>query len=299
MKKLSSGIELPVNIKQLKKESLDMLCADLKIRQFMQNNDLNREMMNDYWIELLNYQEDYKMCENCKGIDDCKKNMKGYQRLLKYENNRVLLDMQPCSFEVVHARHIQVLNQIQPCNMPKSIFDIRFKDLIVSDRLEALTLLAQYIKNPTQQGVYLHGTMQNGKTTVMAAFIYELALKGKNCAVMNVPSLIAGMKEQFSTTNSNSELMMMLKHVDVLFLDDIGGENATPWSRDEVLSSIVNERALRKLPTFFTSVYTLEELKKNYVLSKQIGDKIKVERLIEKMKAVSVPVELKSSKFSM
>lgn len=299
MKNIASQVVLPDNIQQLKKESLDMLCQDSRIQKFMQEYHMTRPMMNDYWIELLNYQEDYLMCESCPGIENCPKNMKGYQRHLVFDNDRVSLDMLPCKYEIDHANHLKVLNRIQPCNMPLSIFDIKFKELSTSSRLETLQLMINYIKNPTDKGIYLHGQMQNGKTTVMAALVYELAQKGKTCAFMNVPSLIAGMKEQFSSTSTNSELLLSLKSVDVLVLDDIGGENASPWSRDEVLAAIINDRAMRKLPTFFTSVYSLDELKKFYVLSKQIGDKIKVERLIEKMKAVSVCIELKSSKFSM
>ena len=99
--------------------------------------------------------------------------------------------------------------------------------------------------------------MQNGKTTVMAAFIYELAQKGKQCAFINVPNLIGSLKEQFSSSNNSSELLISLKNVDVLVLDDIGGENASPWSRDEVLAAIVNERSLKKNPRLFLPVFTV------------------------------------------
>lgn len=299
MKNVASQIGLPNNIKQIKKESLDKLCQDSKIKAFMQTHHMTRLMIDDYWIELLNYQEDYQMCIGCESIQNCPKNMKGYQRQLISENGRISLDMQPCTFEIEHAHHLAVLSRIQPCNMPYSIFDIPFKELSITSRSLALNTMLNYIKEPSDKGIYLHGAMQNGKTTVMAAFIYELAQKGKQCAFINVPNLIGSLKEQFSSSNNSSELLISLKNVDVLVLDDIGGENASPWSRDEVLAAIVNERSLKKIPTFFTSVYSLEELKKYYVLSKQIGDKLKVERLIEKMKAVSVEVELKSSKFFM
>ncbi len=298
MEKVTNKIQLAANVKQIKKESLDFLCTDPMIKTFMENHHLLRHDVDEFWIELLNYHEDYHLCKGCKQIDTCPKNMKGYQRILKYENGRISLDMQPCIYEKEHANHLHVLNSIIPCNMPKDIFNIPFKDLEIKDRESVLSSLVEHATSKQTKGVYLHGKMQNGKTTIMASYIYRLAQNGKNCAFMNVPTLVSMMKEQFSTSNSNLDLMYQLKVVEILVLDDIGSESITPWVRDEVISSIIYDRALRNLPTYFTSVYSLEELKKIYSISNKSQDKIKAERLIEKMKAVCVSMELKSSKIS-
>ena len=43
------------------------------------------------------------------------------------------------------------------------------------------------------------------------------------------------------------------------------------------------------LPTFFTSNYTMEELEKHFIIN---DDKMKAKRIIERVKQVSIPVEL-------
>ena len=57
-------------------------------------------------------------------------------------------------------------------------------------------------------------------------------------------------------------------NVDYLLLDEIGEENVTAWSRDEILLTILSYRLLNHLPTFFTSLYDYHELKKIYTLKK-------------------------------
>ena len=299
MKKIDDAIWIPRDIQTLKKQNLDTLCQDHKIHEFMVQHGLTREMMDDYWIELLNYQEDYQVCLHCPGLEACPKNTKGYEMTLSFDEGHLFLNMMPCDKENEYLIHQETLSLIDPCNMPLSIFDIKLEDLDLKDRTDVLLACQKFATEMKSKGIYLHGQMQNGKTTVLAALIYKLASKGIPCAFINVPSLIVELKEQFSNTDNKSDLVSRLKTINVLVLDDIGGENVTAWSRDEVIASIVSERALRKLPTFFTSVYSFDELKKYYGLSRQKGDTIKVERLIEKMKAVSVNMELKSQQFRM
>lgn len=297
MKKIGDVVKMPQNLAQTKKESIDELCQDARIKAFMQKEGLTRPMMDDYWIELINYQEDYIQCLNCPGLDRCPKNTKGYQMLLHFNGDHLALDMTPCNKQEDYMAKLEALRLIEPCNMPKSLFDLKLEDVDLQGRKDVLLACRKIISSLSSKGLFLYGPMQNGKTTIMASLIYKFASKGIPCAFINVPTLIVELKEQFSQDNK-SNILNELKSVDILVLDDIGGENVTAWSRDEVLNSILSERALRKLPTFFTSVYSFDELKQYYVLTKQKGDTIKVERLVEKMKAVSVPIELKSGKYN-
>jgi len=77
-------------------------------------------------------------------------------------------------------------------------------------------------------------------------------------------------------------------------LDDIGAENLTAWSRDEVLGPILQYRMDEKLPTFFTSNLNLEELEMHLSISSSGVDKIKARRIIERIKEVSIPMKLES-----
>ena len=87
------------------------------------------------------------------------------------------------------------------------------------------------------------------------------------------------------------------KTADLLLLDDIGAENITPWSRDEILFSILQYRMDEKLPTFFTSNLTLEELEIHLSIQNGKVDKLKSNRIIERIKYMCDEIKLISNNY--
>jgi DNA replication protein DnaC len=73
----------------------------------------------------------------------------------------------------------------------------------------------------------------------------------------------------------------------LLFLDDLGTENITDWSR-EILFRLFDGRVNRKLPTIITTNLKLSELK----------DRLH-ERVVSRILAVCIPVELKGADYRM
>ena len=97
-------------------------------------------------------------------------------------------------------------------------------------------------------------------------------------------------KSSFKT--NYGELFNEIKKIPLLLLDDIGSENVSNWSRDEVLGPILQYRMDNCLPTFFTSNLTLEELENNLSLTQSGVDKVKARRIIERIKQLTVPLSL-------
>ena len=83
-----------------------------------------------------------------------------------------------------------------------------------------------------------------------------------------------------------------LKTCDILLIDDIGAESVTPWSRDEILGTILQYRMDACLPTFLTSNLTIEELESHLSQTKNGVDVIKARRIIERIKQLTVDMEL-------
>ena len=75
-------------------------------------------------------------------------------------------------------------------------------------------------------------------------------------------------------------------------LDDIGAENTTAWSRDEVLGPILQYRMEEDLPTFFTSNLTLKELESALSITNNGIEKVKAKRIVERIKQLTVFLEL-------
>ena len=88
--------------------------------------------------------------------------------------------------------------------------------------------------------------------------------------------------------------MYQIKNTEILLIDDIGAENITSWSRDEVLSPILQYRMDNKLKTFFTSNLSIEDLEKHLALTKDGEEVVKARRIIERIKQLTSDVELVS-----
>ena len=80
--------------------------------------------------------------------------------------------------------------------------------------------------------------------------------------------------------------------VPILLLDDIGAESVSDWGRDEVLGTILQARMNNHLTTFFTSNLSLDELEYHLSLSKSGVDKVKSRRIMERIKQLTIQMEL-------
>ena len=83
-----------------------------------------------------------------------------------------------------------------------------------------------------------------------------------------------------------------IKKANYLLLDDIGADSVTEWSRDEVLGTILQYRMEEKLPTFFTSNLTLDELEDHLATTNKEVDHIKSRRIIERIKQLTTSVTM-------
>lgn len=282
---------------QRKKESVDSLMKNKKIAALLNEYALDRSFVESHWIDFLNYAEDMHQCEHCQGIEDCPKSFKGYKRVLDVEDGEITNTFVVCPYGAKLDEQRRIFSHISG-NMPKDMFMTNFSDLSL-DNDGNLIILTKKLLADTQKfqgkASYIHGDMGIGKTYVMQAFCNLLALNGQDCAFVSVPLLMQDLKSYFNKDEDNG--VQHLKEVPYLILDDIGAETVSPWSRDEVLYNLLNERMLRKLPTYFTSVYSLNELEQHYIQNKTTDEKIKVKRLIERIKALADDFLLTGRKF--
>ena len=166
-------------------------------------------------------------------------------------------------------------------------------DIIIdNERKEVIKYASNFIKNfPSVKGLYLHGNFGSGKSYIISAIINELSKEGKTGVIVYYPKLITKLKSGFSN-NSYTSILEEIMNSDVLLLDDIGAENNTSWSRDEILGSILQHRMDNELPTFFTSNLSLEELETHLSNTNDKIDKVKARRIIERIKFLTNEIEL-------
>lgn len=264
---------LNVDLTQIKKDSINELLQDQDVLQIVNDQHFTTSDLDTYWVEFLDLKEDHQLCLGCKGLFDCKKVNVGFTRMLEKNEQGIKTSLMPCIYGKKRFEDIQVLNQIILKNVDESLLLDR-KDEIRSlmRQNERVTHvwkeLMDFVKQPSANGFYLHGNIGSGKSTLMGAFIQALAKDHHKCGIIHFQTFLTELKGSFNETGNNDALRLM-REVEYLVIDDIGNENITAWSRDEILFSVLSYRFQNQKPTFFTSDYTLDDLARIYTDGKK------------------------------
>ena len=121
--------------------------------------------------------------------------------------------------------------------------------------------------------------------------INELSKKGYNSIILYYPNLLSSLKASFNTEDFDIKLDSIMR-CDLLLIDDIGAENNTSWSRDEILGTILQYRMDNELSTFFTSNLNLQELEEHLKVTNNGAESVKARRIIERIKQLTNYMEL-------
>ncbi len=107
----------------------------------------------------------------------------------------------------------------------------------------------------------LRGSHGSGKTHLAAAIANEYQIEGRRAIILSVSDLLDYIRKAYDPRSKTSfdERFKMIRQSELLVLEDLGGENATPWAQEK-LFQIIDFRYLERLPTVFTSAVPFENL---------------------------------------
>ncbi len=118
---------------------------------------------------------------------------------------------------------------------------------------------AHFAQNPTGWLLFV-GTYGCGKTHLAAAIANEVLQHGQAVLFLTVPDLLDWLRFSYRSTEATFEQRFEeIRNMNLLILDDLGTQNATPWS-EEKLYQILNHRYVHRLPTVITSNQSLDEI---------------------------------------
>ncbi len=284
------------NLGNMKQESVYALAKEKHIQEFLKLNKLNPSIIYDYWVEFLDFNDDYHQCLKCNGLSCCVKDNIGLKKNLVYRDECISLELSTCIFgkTIEKKRDIDRQYVIKNINDDLLFTDLKSLDIVKNINNQSLNTKRAYTNvlsviagENNHKGLFVYGSIESDKTKLFAGMALELAKSGKNIGFVHFPTYLLDLKASFSS-GEQSFTIDKLMNVDYLFLDSIGEENVTAWSRDEILLTVLSYRLLNNLPTFFTSMYTFKELESIYTLkNKDTSDKIRAKTLISKMKAMS------------
>lgn len=296
MKDINSTIG-KLDITALKRSFMDA-CSNKDFKNYIDHLNIEYDILMKYTSNLEDCYLEYENCKNCKGLEHCKNKVIGYQfSPIECENlinfSYVICDKMKRSMEELNYQ-----KNLELFEMPKQIKEASFKNLYKDDnkRLPIIKYFKEFISQYPEgaKGIYLTGSFGVGKTYLIAALFNEMAKKNVRGILVYYPEFLRSLKTSFQNNVEFKDKFNSIKKTPLLLLDDIGAENCTVWSRDEILGPILQYRMENFLPTFFTSNLTLEELENFLAISNSSVDKVKARRIIERIKQLTVTLELVS-----
>ncbi len=264
-------------------ETFKKLCNRLKCSD---------EILMKYTSKLETTVCELKNCSKCKGLEKCKNEVLGHVYYPEVYKDSLEFIYKPCKF----FKEDTLKNHTKFFKTPPVLMNATLSDLInEKERNSILKYIKDFLKKKVSgesvKGMYLSGSFGSGKSYILSALLNELSNKGYVTVNVYYPELLKMLKGSFNDSNYD-EIMDEILDCDVLLLDDIGAENNTSWSRDEVLGTILQHRMDNNLTTFFTSNYTIDELEKVLSEIKGDSDEIKARRIVERIKYLTVEDKL-------
>lgn len=271
-------------------------CSDNDFKVFAYSLKIDENILMKYTSRLEEAFEECKNCATCSSLESCKNKLCGYRYTPLPANNIIDFSYVICKKQQAEDTRTAYQNNLALYDMPKDIKKATLKEMYTDDkaRIPIIKYFKEFIDTYNQEekpkGIYLNGSFGSGKTYLVAALFNEMAKKGVRSALIYYPEFLRSLKASFQT--NYEEQFSYIKKVPLLLFDDIGAENCSNWSRDEVLGPILQYRMENHLPTFFTSNLTIEELEKSLSSTSSGIDEIKARRIIERIKQLTINLEL-------
>lgn len=278
---------------------LQKVLKDDTIRQMVNQNKLSLEEVDKDLNVLLAYMLKKEKCHHCQSLSQCTQNSRGYQPEINYNGIHFELNYVPCAYQQIRQNeqlkenHLILLScSFQMFNFDQIYINEKRKKVLASIK----TCISKYEQNEPVKGIFLHGTYGCGKTYLLAYLAKRFSEAGHQVIFAYYPDLVRSIKSAIGSGDLEN-FIEELKHVEILILDDFGGETSSSFIRDEVLGAILQERMTKKSLTFMSSnldaALLLEHLKEG---SKDV-DVLKAARIYERIRTLMEFIELNDQNY--
>lgn len=270
------------------KDNYIRACRNLEFQKLVASLELTDKEAMNYTSKLEEYLQEENNCKNCHGLYECKNKIRGYTNYPQKYNNHLMFSTEACYFKLQEFKKIK-----ESINATKELETSSLKTIDTTDKNRYILIkwvtnfIKEYDYGKNMKGLYLHGNFGCGKTYILSACFNEMQKRGFKTKIVYLPDLLRTIKGDFEAMN---DIMDELCRVDLLLIDDIGAEKVTDWGRDEILGTILQSRMNEHKTTFFTSNFTIRELEEH--LSNKGIDKVKANRIIERIKQLTLDMEM-------
>ena len=234
--------------------------------------------------------ESVERCKGCQGLLTCRQEKTGEILTMVYDGE-VYNDITYCPYYIDKLKRDKQINSFIRSDIPDNYVNVYLDNVELPDtNIENLcSLCYDILDGKRDKGLYISGDLGVGKTYMCIALANSLVRKGEKVAFIKSNYFINEMRKLIATNSSEyEETIDRIKKVKYLFIDDIGSESVSSYSRDDLLFNILDYRMENRLCTVFTSNLSKDSLLKHYTYDKNDNSSIiRARRLLERIDILS------------
>lgn len=269
------------------------------VKDFLKSNNLDVKVIEDNLVTFYSYKLKREKCINCKGLGECKQSITGNVPILEFNNQMITYDYYPCNYQQDLNEKLKKQKKLKLMATSFSQYD--FNNVYHSEERNELLIKVSNIYNAykngeTTKGLYIYGPYGCGKSYMLAWLASKLVELDAEVVFAYYPDLVRQIKSSISD-GSIEAYLATLKNVEVLMLDDIGGESNSDFIRDEVLGVILQTRMSNNALTFMSSNLSPKLLLDHLASGSKDVDRVKGSRVFERINTLMEFVELKDKSY--
>ena len=264
-------IEEKVDMKKYIDELVSKLKSDNDVYESLKPFNLTYRQVKENIGKLADYQEDFNICKKCPGFDRCPKEAKHISMYVYKDGSYITTRSEPCK-KMIEEMKIDSRYLIK--DFPDEWKKSTTKKLNRLDsRLEIINDFADGIlKKKLNKWLYVKGNHKVGKSFVLVSFANDYAKKKGKVAIINASKRFKELGDiVFSDKERFKKYLEALINVPLLVIDDFGDEYKSELIRDQIVLPLLNERARNDRLTFFSSIFTIQEIQQLYSLGRNGG----------------------------
>lgn len=283
------------DLDQLNQRLLAQLKENPLVQRLVNQYQLSDEVLNKNMVSLDLMIEANEKCNGCQGLAYCRQPLQGKVFNVQMEQDVLMECYEDCRYSKEYDAKFSHRQYFDIADMDEEDFLLDFKTISLEGESEEYLRAYMQVDRSldSDKGIYLYGHTGVGKTYLMESLANEYAKRKQRVCFCRVPLL---MQNFYRAMNDQEELNTLLKRLyraDVVFLDDIGAGTITAFTRDSLLFPVLDERLTKNKKTYFTSNLSMDDLALRYSGLQGAGDSAQVDRLMDRIRALSEIVILK------
>lgn len=227
-----------------------------RIMDYIQQNnlDISEETAANYFYQLSKAAETDRACAKCKRREDCPLDPPGFGIYVRAGGGLVEIKQYICDKEIQYQKQQEIARILESSRLPELLKEKTFGNFEVTPGTKEAYERAQKFCNEGGRGILLAGPCGVGKSHLAAAIMNHEAEKNREFAFCTTPELLDDIKRAYNSREETSDLLELVKNIDLLLLDDLGAEKTTEWVAERFFV-IINARLTRKKATIITTNY--------------------------------------------